>query len=342
MLSDGQYYVRHLMPVRQLWCMMMAGGVDTTKRTRKLALSAGRHWWHDTEHTVWDRTSFVKALQSDWTPLQLHLDTLELRDGPSRYLVRHERELVLDMDLTDPRFRRFCACASAPPEEKRVCSECWMLVEGASLLLGHLLEQLGVAPQNMLWVWSGRKGVHCVVNDRWAMRMQNEERERLQQWLERPASLPEWRERVDQLDPTFLDELIQLCERRVIQRRRQWHNESFRLWAQQQTRDTGRPAPTWNDLTRDTAALLVLQLYWPAVDAGPLRHNHLYKAPFSVHPETQCVSLPLSLVELQDDALPRHPLTLRALCEMHRGSQTLPECFVAGCKRLADWTTLYG
>lgn len=337
MLTDAQYYVRHLMPVQQLWRMIQGGGAHGDSIVRKLALSAGRHWWHDTQHSVCDFASFVKALQSEWTPQQLHLDTLEIQDAPR--LVRCERELVFDMDLTDTRFKRFCRCESGD-----VCRQCWMIIEGAALLLEQLLTvELGLDPAHLLWVWSGRKGVHCVVNDRWAMQMSNEERERLAQWLERPATSQEWLERLETLDPTFVSQLEKLCNSRV-DRHQMWQNSAFKEWALGEV-NAALPSQrfsSWQPGSRATA-FLALQLYWPAVDLGPLRHNHLYKAPFSVHAESQRISLPLSVQALQDDdlAFPCHPLTLRALCEMHRQDGALPDCFVQGCELLSRWTALY-
>ncbi len=332
MQSDAQYYTAHLMPVRTLWDVMRGGARG--KFYRKLALSQCGYYWHDPQRQVVSLQAFAHWL-ADKRAQQLHLDTLELWDAPQ--CVRVRRELVLDMDLTD--VARYCDCTGD------ACSLCWLHVEGAALLLRHrLCEQLDCDERHLLWVLSGRKGIHCVVNDPQLMLLDNEARIRLAQWLQRPT---DWTQAAAQLEPVFAQQLLALFERRAVHHRRLLECERYRQHVVTQARlELPQLAQTsveewWPLLKRTPLALrLALQCYWPVVDEGPLRHAHLYKAPFSVHAATQRVALPVALDALQDDALP-HSLTLQTLVAQHRRDGTLPDAFWDGCALLQAWAALY-
>jgi len=154
------------------------------------------------------------------------------------------RELVFDVDVSD--YERDC-CADA----KQICSRCWAFAQCAVEVLDHLLRRrLGL--ELVLWVFSGRRGVHCWVWDRDVAANGQSVRSTVLGFVK---------------SPDFTS------DRHVVARCRHWFRVYHRRWPR----------------SNDEALADMLPRVDEPVTRGM---NHLLKAPFCAHPATGRICVP--------------------------------------------------
>ena len=86
------------------------------------------------------------------------------------------RELVFDIDMTDYDSIRTC-CSDAA-----ICQRCWKFIAVAvRVLYSSIRDQL--CHKHLLWVYSGRRGIHLWISDKEAMELTDEQRRALVGWM---------------------------------------------------------------------------------------------------------------------------------------------------------------
>ncbi|THH30888.1 hypothetical protein EUX98_g3270 [Antrodiella citrinella] len=86
------------------------------------------------------------------------------------------RELVFDIDMTDYDSVRTC-CSEAD-----ICKRCWAFIAAAVHVLDEgIRDQYGY--KHLLWVYSGRRGIHLWISDQEAMELTDEQRKALVGWM---------------------------------------------------------------------------------------------------------------------------------------------------------------
>ncbi len=88
------------------------------------------------------------------------------------------REFIIDLDLDEYDSVRTCGCRGGD----QLCTVCWSLVNEAILFVDETLrEDFGF--NDVTWVFSGRRGVHCWVRDDIAFNMDSDLRSSIMEYM---------------------------------------------------------------------------------------------------------------------------------------------------------------
>ncbi|XP_029974586.1 DNA primase small subunit [Salarias fasciatus] len=235
-----------------------------------------------------------------------------------------EKELVFDIDMTDYDDVRSC-CSAAD-----ICLRCWTLMTIAIRILDRALrDDFGF--QHLLWVYSGRRGVHCWVCDEAARKLSSAARSAVAEYLSLVKGGEETVKKVVLTDPIhpFIKESLAVVEKYfpqyalkdqdILGRKESVDKvlalvpEDVRKELQQAFQKDKIPESRWEhvlDQALDKQGTtkkgqhfekeIMLQYCYPRLDVNVSKGvNHLLKSPFSVHPKTGRISVPIDLKELE-------------------------------------------
>lgn len=179
-------------------------------------------------------------------------------------VVAKKKELVFDVDANDYQaFRTNCACG----QEKKVCSKCWTFIYCTALCLDYTIRNL-FGFKELLFVFSGRRGLHCWISDKVARDLSNFWRKKIVDFFE---ALPKLYEEGHPHAVYMYEQYIEKCYRRYYNIKK----------------------------TMPVETSVCIQSMRPRLDANVTRdQKHPVKCPFVIHPSTGNVCVPLNMEDI--------------------------------------------
>lgn len=229
------------------------------------------------------------------------------------------KELVLDIDLTDYDEIRTCCQGTS------ICPKCWKFITLAIKVIDVAIrEDFGM--ENRIWVFSGRRGVHCWISDSRSRYLKENGRKSFINYLDilenknnkkgifgiKKPFHPHIQRSLEILAPEFVTI--------ICNEQKSWDNENsgkelamsipdlslrkklLNVWINNNISS----ADKWVDIEKyynelkinsfdlnDWRKEMVLQMLYPRLDVNVSKQlNHLLKSPFCVHPGTGNVCIP--------------------------------------------------
>ena len=355
-------YYAHIFPSKQLFEWLSYEGATSSKESRKdqQQFIQNREFCFTLKGEIFvrynsyqDEKSLRKDLKTkvpgkiDIGPVFSHNPKNRLAYGGSFKPV--ERELVFDIDMTDYDDVRTC-CSAA-----NICGKCWPLMTVAVKVIdAGLREDFGF--EHLLWVYSGRRGIHCWVCDDRARKMSNESRAAVAEYfgvykgadasgtvkrvnLTSPLHPSLQRAYADVLDPFWRRKILPDQEllthektkdailamipdaeaRSRVESAWKGSDDSVARWEKlEQIVQRAIKADAKNYALRRCLHDIVFAHVYPRLDVEVSKHmNHLLKAPFCVHPKTGRVCVPMDPKTADDFDPMRVPTVNELLNELN-------------------------
>ncbi|XP_066586840.1 DNA primase small subunit-like isoform X2 [Prorops nasuta] len=245
------------------------------------------------------------------------------------------KEFVIDIDISDYNDVRTCCT------ESNICKRCWQYMVIAVKILHHSLKN-EFSFKHILWVFSGRRGIHCWISDKSALSLNEKSRYDISEHLivvkdnfnlKRKVRLPEG----DLLDnvkcalhiikPIFIkfcvedQNMLGTLERidaflKLLPNKDEIQEEIKTILLQHETSlDRWNKSDDWKYYSHFLDEVM-LQYCYPRIDMEVSRSkNHLLKCPFTVHPETGKIALPFKAKRIENFD-PTNVPTLKSLLKI--------------------------
>ena len=317
--SDLLVYYSKYFPLKEITDWISYGGKEPLNQ-RECA------FWYDSERfNRWQNIDVMSRIL-DPTSTQSPPERMEIgpvythpikerSTVPAGMFYAMHRELVFDIDSDD--FKDIKCCCSA----SEICPKCWHYMHCAlDCLTTALKENFGF--KHVLPVFSGRRGVHIWVCDDKARELQQSVREAIVKYLNLNETVNSSKFSIDSCP--FARQMIEKCEKyfviiaeeqciftheeiqkkvrqiigdtnfeKITSKLKELHGNSFdSIWENIKHSNFYGKKPF---METPSYYKLVFSFTFPRLDANvTITMNHLLKSPFSVHPKSGLLSLPIN------------------------------------------------
>ncbi|XP_031837192.1 DNA primase small subunit [Nomia melanderi] len=281
-----------------------------------------------------------------------------------------ERELVFDIDMTDYDDVRTC-CSGAD-----ICCKCWKYMTIACKILDTAL-RADFGYKHILWVFSGRRGIHCWVCDPGARNLNSLERgavaEYLQvldggEYMKKKVNLRGERihhsikRALDMIEPMFvpfcveeqnmlgtedgMNKFLQIIsdddDKEVVKTLFGQCNSSKDRWnAFLKFIKSKKEAGEKKWYHRHLIEEIMIQYAYPRLDINVSKGmNHLLKSPFCIHPKTGKVCIPFTMNtvdKFEPDKVPTLSTLVEEINEFDLKEKAEQETYDLNKKRIKDY-----
>lgn len=181
--SDMIFYYQHLLPFKHIchWLCHSETTITNSFTNREFAYEyrSGAYQRYNSFSSLSEfKSSVIKA-----NPTRFEIGAVysvnpnKRKTLPKNALKPLEKELVFDIDLTDYDGIRTCCSGTS------ICEKCWKFITiGSQIIEKALREDFGF--QDLVWVFSGRRGCHCWVSDSKARNLNEQKRRAIIEYLD--------------------------------------------------------------------------------------------------------------------------------------------------------------
>uniref|UniRef100_A0A6A7G5L6 DNA primase n=1 Tax=Hirondellea gigas TaxID=1518452 RepID=A0A6A7G5L6_9CRUS len=355
--NDLQVYYDRLFPFNEMFRWLSYGhDPDSENENVDRTFFHRREFTFITADEVWiryqcfeNKTQFKSCVRKV-SPYRIEIGPLyneppSMKDAIGSSFRPVEKELVFDIDMTDYDEVRVCC------QDKQICNECWPLMSCAIRVLHETLtKDFGFA--HLLFVFSGRRGIHCWVGDRRARALKDDARFAIGQYLSIHMGTEHGNAKLNVRQPMhhslvrassicepyflrLLESQDWLSDEKGVDRvlgflpdsckethsllRDSWlgkNQDRSSSWKFGQLRKTAQT----KSILRFAVREIMLFFVYPRLDINVTRKlNHLLKSPFVIHPGTGKVCVPIPIKEDGKWIVDKFdPLTQPKVEQLHR------------------------